>query len=161
MTYLLIAPALWLLFLLAAPVSKGRSASHTAIGITVPSAAVLPDGNVTAFVLIQERGEWRLHKLLAIAAALAFLLLPFGLMTVFFQVIVMIAVDQFTRNIEAIDFAGHGAKIMAAEAAGKMEYREAEIARMMKDRNKRGDDIPAQLARWNWLARIVFWLGRA
>lgn len=166
----LVPLALFLLLFAFPPTIKGRFATHNAARITRPVGPLNPDGSTTAFAHIQERGEYRLHKLLAIAAGVPFVFVPPSVWQGFavpswmvagiVQLIAMLAVDQFTRTFEAIDFAGHGAEILAAEAAGDATYREAEIARTAKDLDKRGDDVPAQLARWHWLARIVFTLGR-
>lgn len=156
----LIAPALWLALFAFPPTVAGRHAVHNAARIVRPKGPLNPDGSVTAFAHIQEKGEFRLHKLLAIAAGLAFVLAPFAPAPLFAQVVVMAAVDSGTRRFRAFDYAGHGAEIMAAERAGVIGYRAAEIARMSDDETQAGDDVPAELARWHWLARVVFVLGR-
>lgn len=159
---LLIAPAVWLLLFVFPPTVAGHHASHNAARIVKPKGPINPGGSNTAFVHVQEKGEYRLHKLFAIAAGLAFMLAPyhttFGLILA--QAITMAAVDSFSRKIEAIDFAGHGAEIIAAERAGDWGYRAAEIERMRADRDKQGQNVAALLLRWEWLARIVYFLGR-
>jgi hypothetical protein len=155
-------PALWLLLFVFPPTVAGNHAEHNAMRIVKPAGPINPGGSNTAFAHIQEKGEFRLHKLLAIAAGLPFVFVapePLAL-GLFAQALVMAAVDSFSRKIEAIDFAGHGAEIIAAERAGDWTYRAAEIARMQGDRDKRGQNVAALLLRWEWLARIVWWLGR-
>ncbi|QDH35863.1 hypothetical protein [Porphyrobacter sp. YT40] len=152
--------ALWSLALLIAPTVRGERARHGIFVILRPAGPINPDGSTTAFAHVQERGEYRLHKLFGIAAGLPFLLAMPHPLLVLAQIIAMILADNLTRPISGIDYAGHGAEIMAAEAAGDLTYRAAEIARMADDGDKRGHDIPNQLARWRWLARIVFTLGR-
>lgn len=160
MIWFLIAPALWLLAFAFPPTFEGPRAVHNAARIIRPKGPLNRDGSVTAFAHIQEKGEFRLHKLLGLAAGLPFLFAPFDPVLLFAQPIAMAAVDSFSRRLRAFDYAGHGAEIMAAERAGVIGYREAEIARMSDDDTQAGDDIPAELARWNWLARIVYALGR-
>lgn len=159
MNWFLIAPALWLLAFAFPPVRKGKRATHNAAGITKPEGPINPDGSITEFAHIQEKGEFRLHKLLGFAAGLPFIFLTFDPVLLFAQPIAMAVVDSFSRRFRAFDYAGHGAEIMAAERDGLAGYREAEIARMSDDDTQAGDDIPAQLARWHWLSRIVHFLG--
>jgi hypothetical protein len=90
----------------------------------------------------------------------AFFALPFEPVLLMLYPIAIAAANQAVRFFPGTNYAGHGAEIIAAEAAGQAGYREAEIARMRTNRDKRGDDVAAQLARWNWLARIVFAWGR-
>lgn len=160
MNWFLIAPALWLVAFAFPLVGKGKRATHNAAGITKPEGPINPDGSVTEFAHIQELGEYRVHKLLGFAAGLPFIFLAFDPVLLFAQPIAMAVVDSFSRKFRAFDYAGHGAEVMAAERAGVVGYRAAEIARMSDDDTQAGDDIPRELARWNWLARIVFALGR-
>lgn len=153
---------LWALWMLAAPTVRGERAFHSLWLISKPEGPLNADGSATAFAHVQEKGEFRLHKLIGIAAGVPFALIVAPLFVVLpLQLLAMILADGLSRKIEAIDYAGHGAEIMAAEAARVIGYREAEIARMSDDRDKQGDDIAAELDRWRWLACVVFWLGRA
>lgn len=157
MIYALAFIALWALLFAFPPVVSGRHATHNALRITRPDTATSVTGSSTRYAHVQEKGEFRLHKLFAIAAGLPFVFvtiepLAIGLM---FQPIAMMAADQFTRLFKGIDYAGHGAEIIAAERDGAIGYREAEIAR-----NARDGLSDATLRRWHWLARIVFVLGR-
>ena len=76
------------------------------------------------------------------------------------QPIIMMAVDQFTRKINAIDYAGHGAEILFAEEKGDTEYRAKEIKRMSDDHDKKDQNIVGNLLKWEWLSRIILFLER-
>lgn len=155
----LILPALWALLCAFPPVLRGYSAGHSLLFVLKPDGPINPDGSGTEWAHVQEKGEFRLCKLAAIALALPCLWLPAPV--VWFAVpLTLLLGDQLARSSGAVDYAGHGAEIMAAEADGAFGYREAEIGRMGRNADKRGDDIPAMLARWRWLARVVFVLGR-
>ena len=157
--------AAWAVWGIIAPTRKGRHAQHNALFITRPEGPTNPDGSTTAFAHVQERGEYRLGKLIGLAAggaALAVALAseadPMGAVIVTF--LPMILADTFSRKVNFIDYAGHGAEIIAAERAGVVGYREAEIARMSDDPDKRGQDIGAGLDRAHPLARLVHILGK-
>jgi hypothetical protein len=152
--------AIWFALFLFPPVIKGRWAQHNMLRITRPEGPINRDGSTTAFAHVQEKGEFRLCKLFAIAAGVPFVFAAPEPIVLLLQPIAMIAVDQIVRAIGAVDYAGHGAEILAAERAGDMTYRAAEIARLQTDQDKRGDNVAAMLLRWEWLARIVHLLGR-
>lgn len=158
---LLIAPALFALLFAFPPVFKGSKAQHSPVGIWRPEGPLNRDGSTTAFAHVQEKGEFRLSKIGAIIAGLCFLALPFDPILYFLQPIAMAAVDQAVRFLPPVDWAGHGAEIIAAERAGDMGYREAEIARMTRNSDKPSDAVAvdAGLRRWHWLARVVYVLG--
>ena len=148
-----------------APTKRGRRAQHNALWITRPEGPTNSDGSTTAFAHVQERGEYRLGKLIGLAAGAAVLAValaseadPVGAAIVTF--LPMIVCDAFSRKVNFIDYAGHGAEIIAAEREGVAGYREAEIARMSDDRDKHGQDIAAGLDRARWLARVVHRLGK-
>jgi hypothetical protein len=64
--------------------------------------------------------------------------------------------------VPALDYAGHGAEIIAAERAGITGYRAGEITRMrLLDNRAHMTDaqVDAALCRWHWLARVVHRLG--
>ncbi|MFN3991272.1 MAG: hypothetical protein ACK4IS_13570, partial [Erythrobacter sp.] len=71
----------------------------------------------------------------------------------------MLLADGLARTIKAIDYAGHGAEIMAGEAAGMAEYRANEVEQMRWAMGRSADEIEAGLQRWHWLARVVRALG--
>ena len=157
--------AAWAVLCIIAPTRKGRHAQHNALFISRPVGPINLDGSITAFAHVQERGEYRLGKLTGLAvggAALAVALAseadPVGAAIVTF--LPMIVCDAFSRKVNFIDYAGHGAEIIAAEREGVAGYREAEIARMSDDPDKRGQDIAAGLDRARWLARVVHRLGK-
>ena len=159
----LIAPALWFALWLFPITLRGKWAISNAFRIIKPRGPINRDGSITAYAHVQERGEYRLYKLLSFVAAVPFAFWdsdPWFVMPAL-QLITMMAADQAVRVLlPFIDYAGHGAEIMAAEADFDTTYRLAEIERMRDDRDKRGQDVEAELARWHWLARIVFVLGR-
>lgn len=153
--------ALWILAFIFPPVIVGSYANHNAVRIARPVGPLNSDGSTTKYVHVQETGEFRLHKLFALAAGIPFLLVEPSPVTLFLMPIVMMGADQATRTLNAIDYAGHGAEILVAEADGMVGYRAAEIERMSDDRDKRGQNVEAELTRWNWLAVIVATLGKA
>ena len=152
--------AVWVVAFLFPPTVKGRWAEHNALRIIHPNGPLNLDGSATVHVHVQEKGEFRLHKLFALAAGVPFLFIPYEPVMLMLQPIAMLAADQFTRKFDAIDYAGHGAEILSAEAAGLIGYRAQEIARMNTDHDKRGQNVAAMLLRWEWLARFVRLLGR-
>ena len=165
MIYALAILAAWAVLGIIAPTKRGRHAEHNALFITRPEGPTNPDGSTTAFAHVQERGEYRLGKLIglavggaALAVALASKADPVGAVIVTF--LPMIVCDAFSRKVNYVDYAGHGAEIIAAERAGVVGYRQAEIARMSDDPDKRGQDIAKGLDRARWLARVVHGLGK-
>jgi hypothetical protein len=159
MTFLIL-PALFALLFAFPPVFKGDKAQSNPIGITRPKGPVNRDGSVTAYAHVQEKGEYRLSKLGAIAAGMVFPFLPFDPVLYLLQPIAMVFADQAVRFAPFTDWAGHGAEIIAAERDGAIGYREAEIERMRDDNDKQNVNVAAGLLRWEWLARIVERLGR-
>jgi hypothetical protein len=164
-TYALLILAAWALLGIIAPTRPGRHARHNAVFITRPAGPLNPDGSVTGFAHVQERGEYRLGKLIGLAAGGVCVAVawtsgadPIALVIVTF--LPMILCDAFSRKVNFIDYAGHGAEIIAAEYAGAIGYRAEEIERMRDDPDKRGQDIAEGLDRARWLARVVFALGR-
>lgn len=150
---------LWALLFAIAPTYRGERAANHMLGIIRPEGPVNRDGSTTAFAHVQEKGEFRLAKLGAIAAGLPFLWLD-SPVSPFLAPLAIILGDQLVRSSGAVDYAGHAAEIMAAEDDGAFGYREAEIARMSDDGDKRGHNIAAMLLRWEWLGRVVYALGR-
>lgn len=153
---------IWAALFLVPPTVKGRHATHNAARIIKPLGPLNPDGSTTEWANIQERGEYRLHKLFGIAAGVPFLFVQIDppMIALLLQIIAMLGADQFTRAINAIDYAGHAAEIIAAESDGAIGYRESEIVRMSDDHDKRGQNVAAMLLRWEWLGRVVYILGR-
>lgn len=143
-------------------VLKGRSAKHNAFAVWMHSADTI--GNHLPSVLVQEVGEWRLSKIVGVACAIPGLLLVSDpAMQALAAVLPMLIADAVSRLIPASDYAGHGAEIIAAERAGLIGYRAAEIERMRLFDNRQHmttAQVDAALRRWNWLARIVWRLGR-
>lgn len=169
------SPLFWALFWLgygiAAPTVKGTMARNNPVRIVRPDKPILWDGSVTAFVHVQERGEFRLCKIAGIVAVLAFwaVCTALGLHPVAFAIvspIAMVTGDQMMRVLPFTDYAGHGAELLAAKAEyanapDQFEvYRKREVEALRGDPAKRGDDIERELARWHWLARIAYALGR-
>lgn len=154
--------ALWGVLFLFPPVVRGERAEHNLLRIVKPAGPINRDGSVTEFAHVQEKGEYRLHKLLGMTSAALAALLPIEHEVVYPLTVwaALVTVDAFSRKIGAIDYGGHGAEIMAAEKAGFLGYREAEIARMSDDGDKIGHNVAARLLRWEWLSRIVYALGR-
>lgn len=165
-------PSIWLVWGIIAPTRQGKRARHTIWCIYRPVGPVNPDGSTTEFSHVHEKGEWRLSKLLAKLTGLAFPIVfapplslvvvdpPLLLLVLLAQACVMIIVDNKTRGMDIIDYAGHGAEIIAAEMAKEIGYREAEIVRMSDDDDKQALQVREKLDQTRWLARIVFWLGR-
>ena len=151
---LCILPAIWLALLLFPPVISGPRSYHWLLWIRLNRA---PGWR---HVLVHERGEFRLAKLAGLATGVVFVALPASPILWVLQPLAMAFADQGVRASGAVDYAGHEAEILSAERAGETGYRAAEIARMSDDRDKQGDDIAAELARWRWLARIVGVLGK-
>lgn len=142
-------------------VLDGTRACHTALAVWMPASG--RHGNYLPAVKVQEVGEWRLSKLVAVLCGVPGLLLVSDPLSQFFAVLLpMLLADAFSRKIPGFDYAGHGAEIMAAEREGMVGYRAAEIERM-KLYNGRPDmtapEINDELRRWHWLARIVFAMG--
>lgn len=144
----------------------GYWSRHNALMIFMPrQKGRWPNGNVREYVRVQEFGEFRLLKLIGlIPLGLMWLIGPQGdgpMETAVLQTVLglvsIIPVEVGLRG--AIDPAGHGAEIIAAEKAGDTEYRAGEIERMALGEYK-GRDVEAVLARWHWLARVVHLLGR-
>lgn len=159
MTYAFLA--FWALLFAFPPTVRGKRAKHNAAVIWKPEGPLNSDGSTTEYVHVQEKGEYRLHKIIGLTAGLvAALLLPATLIGALSVAIITAAFDSLSRKIGAIDYAGHGAEIIAAENDGDWSYRAAEIKRMSDDGDKQGHDVPAQLDRWEWLARIVCRLGK-
>lgn len=160
MSAALIAVLVWAAYGVLGPVVfKGKSAKHNAFFVLMPAEA--RNGNHLPSVRVQEVGEWRLAKIVAVVAALPGLLMAADPITQFLlAALPMLIADAAMRAVSASDYAGHGAEIIAAERSGLIGYREAEIERMRRDPDKQGHDVPTGLARWHWLARIVFALGR-
>lgn len=154
--------ALWGVLFLFPPTIKGPHAVHNLLWIVKPEGPVNAEGSVTEFAHVQEKGEYRLHKLLGMAAGFVVSLVPIepaGLQALAVWV-ALVFVDGFTRKLQAIDYAGHGAEILAADRAGFVGYGKAEIERMQRHSDKQGHNVAAGLLRWEWLARIVLILGR-
>lgn len=140
-------------------VLKGTSARHNAFAVWMHSSD--STGNYLPAVKVQEVGEWKLAKALAVLAALPGLLLTTDpISQLILTVIPMLLVDGLCRPL--LDYAGHGAEIIAAERAGLVGYREAEIERMrlFDGRTLSSEQIDSNLRRWHWLAKIVFLLGK-
>lgn len=152
--------ALWALLFAFPPTVRGRHAMHNVLWIVKPLGPINPDGSVTAYAHVQERGEYRLHKLLGMAAGVPFLFAPSDPYWLAAMLFAMLVVDGGTRRLDFIDYAGHGAELLAAEADGLTGYRAAEIARMKPNKDKQGDNVALLLLRWEWLAHIVWRLGR-
>lgn len=159
MTWLI--PLAWLAFGVFGPIKRpGKSARHNALFLWMPKEA--RNGNYLPAVLVQEIGEWRLSKLIAVAVGVAGAVLSADLViSPLVTAIAMVAADSFSRLFT--DYAGHGAEIIEAERQGLIGYRAAEIDRMIR-LDGRQHMIPEQvdgaLRRWHWLARIVWRLGQ-
>jgi hypothetical protein len=152
----------WVLYAAFGPVIIPASrARHNALYVVMPRAAQA--GNHLPAVRVQEVGEWMLCKLIGIAAAVPGLLLVADpVMQLYAAIMPMLLADALSRFVPALDYAGHGAEIIAAERAGITGYRAGEITRMrLLDNRAHMTDaqIDAALRRWEWLARVVCWLG--
>ena len=162
MSIALIFVLVWAAYGVLGPVVvQGPSARHNAIFVSMPKTGT--NGNHLPAVRVQEVGEWRLCKIVGILAAMPGLVLSTDPVT---QPIVtllpMLLVDAASRSISGFDYAGHGAEIIAAERAGLMDYRAAEIERMRLFDNRQHmtpAQVDALLRRWHWLARVVHWMG--
>lgn len=169
MTYLsLILPFVWIAHAIWAPTVSGRANRTNPMQITRANAEVMFDGTITAFAYVQERGEFRLYKGLTALIGTAVLLgcIAYGVPAVGLLIgglVGMFALESLVRFISAIDIAGHGAEIMAAEAellpeeAMAYHYREAVSVAGQYDLST--DEAIEMLDRWQWLARIVYRLG--
>lgn len=132
-------------------------------------------------VLVQEIGEWKLCKLIGtIVGVLAHIIaFQIGEVAFIFAMLAGVAADSFVRNVFALDVAGHGSEIIAGQKAGIPGYRDGELEQLLRQNNWQKalnfprtaykDDaaraaalvkIEAALAKWNWLAKIVFFLGK-
>jgi hypothetical protein len=141
----------WALYGVIGPIIlRGDEAWHTALAVWMPKE--LNDGNWIPAVKVQEVGEWRFHKLLGVISALPGFLFSNPLLELPAVVLPLLVVDALSRKIAAIDMAGHGAEIIAAEREGLVGYREAEIIR--------SGYTKAQIDRMAWLAKFIYLLGR-
>lgn len=112
-------------------------------------------------IRVQEVGEWRLHKIIGSTAGLILAtLLPEHPASLFAVATGMIAADNLTRLIPHIDYAGHGAEILNAEAAGLMGYRTEEARRVARDYDAAVADALEWFDQMHWLSRIIYWLAR-
>lgn len=135
--------------------------------------------NGDPFPLVQEVGEWKLCKIIGIAVGVLahIIALQFGGLAHMAAAILMVFADSFSRTVFALDAGGHGAEIIAATEAGVDGYRDGEIKRLLAEENwqkalgfskpAKGKAAPgsrekveAALAKWHWLAKIIYRLGR-
>lgn len=163
MTLALIIMLVWAAYGVFGPVTlKGGHAHHNALAVWMPQEA--HSGNHLPSVKVQEVGEWKLVKITGLLCGLpGLLLIQDPIAQAFLTAIPMFAGDALLRNVPALDLAGHGAEIIAAEREGIIGYRAAEIDRMRRFDNRQNmtaEQVSAALDRWHWLARIVYWLGR-
>lgn len=153
-------PLAWLAYGILGPV-KLRSDRNVHNVLFVWLREQGENGNHQPSVKVQEVGEWRLAKMIGVTVGLvAAFALPDSPVALFAVCALTLVPDALCRKVNAIDYAGHGAEIMHAEAAGIFGYREAEIARMQQDRDKRGQGVAANLDRMRWLSRVIYLLGR-
>ena len=150
----------WAVYGFIGPITrKGKSARHNAMYLWKPSKG--RNGNHLPAVLIQELGEWRLSKLIAIIIAIPAAILSTGLVIgPFIAIILMMAADSFSRLFT--DYAGHGAEIIEAERLKIEGYRAAEINRMINLDSRQHmtpEEVDEKLRTWHWLAKIVWRLG--
>jgi len=111
---------------------------------------------------VQEKGEWRLHKLigLAIGAPATWIASHFDpVAALVCAVLVTLAADNLTRTIPQIDWAGHGAEVLVAEDAGLASYRTQEAARVARDYQATIADALEWFDQMHWLSRIIRALG--
>lgn len=154
-----LALALALVFTGPKIVRKGQTAHNYAFSVVLPPDEVTESQHQSpAGRKAQEVAEWRLLWLVAIAlAAPALFLLPsfYGLLV--FPIAALLGKNIVDRATNHFDYVGHGVEIMVAEDERRAGYREAEIARMLRDPKRKGmtaAEVDRKLRRWNWLARI-------
>ena len=117
-------------------------------------------------VAIQEKGEYRLGKLIGAAcgAGAAYFTQNIYIAGAACVLGNLVIYENFFGGVSSIgkhfDVAGHGAEIMAAERAGISGYREAEARRVARDYKITTIEALEWLDDMRWLARITYWLGR-
>lgn len=169
MTYL---PFLWVAFWIAhaviAPVRSGKANRSNPLFITRAAQEIVWDGSQTRFVVVQERGEFRLYKGLAaligtavLAVATAAGVDPVALIVA--APVGLAVIELAVRSLSAIDVAGHGAEIMAAQAAlpaqEAADYAEREARTVADQYDIMTDEARIWINETRWLARIVYRLG--
>lgn len=153
-----IPPVLWLAYAAFGPVRlTGKSNMHNAYVVWLTLAPM--GDNHQPSVIVQEIGEWRLHKLIGIAAYFPVALID-PLVGPFLGALAMLLADGFSRKVKRIDWAGHGAEVMAAEKAGIAGYREAEAERVARDYKATPADALLWFDQMRWLSRIIYALGQ-
>lgn len=160
--------ALWLAHAAWCPVKIGTANRSNPLYVTRARQEVIWDGSITRFVFIQERGEFRLYKSLAavigagvLAVATAAGVEPAVLIVA--APVGLALIELAVRGLSAIDVAGHGAEIMAAQAALPAKeaaaYAEREAATVADQYDIMTDEARVWLNETRWLARIVYRLG--
>lgn len=147
---------------LGPPITRGGNvARHNAFCVWLPHDAVTESqGQSPAGRKAQEVGEWRALWIFGIAVASPVLwqIEPLFLAVLAFFLAAMLVQTGLRLATDSLDYMGHGIEIMVAEDEGRAGYREAEIARMVRDRDRKGmtvAEVDRKLRQWNWLAVIV------
>lgn len=162
--------ALWLAHVALAPVKSGKANRSNPLFITRATQETIWDGSITRFVFVQERGEFRLYKSLAaligtgvLAVATAAGVDPAVLIVA--APVGLAVIELAVRGLSAIDVAGHGAEIMAAQVALPAKeaaaYAEREAQTVADQYDIMTDEARVWLNESRWLARIVYRLGAA
>lgn len=137
----------------------GKSAWHNGLIVQLPDPDYYESvGQSVSGVRAQEIGENRFAGLMGvIAAAIAAWLLD-GNAAALVVPVAFFAVKAIFIKLPFCDAAGHGAEILVAESEGNLGYRYAEIQRMLRDANWRGetyDSLDAKVTRMEWLSKIM------
>lgn len=155
-------------FTLLGPIQRRTEtnwARHNALFVTLPFTHITEaSGQSPAGRRAQELGENRFQGLVGCVVA-SVLVWWFDATAIagFTGVLIALSVKAMLYRLPVIDVAGHGAEIIVAEREGRDGYRDAEIARMLRDPKRSGQSaeyVAAQLKRWRWLSLIMIGLAR-
>ena len=167
----LVWAALWLLHAWAAPTKQGSANETSMLWIKRAKTEEMWDGTLTRFAYVQEKGEFRVYKIGAVMVGSIIslcLFLAFDMAPEIFAILSLFgfaAGELLVRQFPQIDYAGHGAEIKASFAEygpGKKadEYRKRETDSVRRQHTRTFKEAERRLAEWDWLADIVFKLGK-
>lgn len=111
---------------------------------------------------VQEKGEWRLHKIIGIALGLLAAIITSQsdpVIAFVAPVLVTLIGDSLSRLVKQIDWAGHGAEVLVAEDAGVAGYRQQEAARVARDYRTSTEQALEWFDQVLWLSKIIRTLG--
>lgn len=152
--------AAWAMYGALGPVIiTGPRNRHNALAVWLREAT---PGQHQPGIAVQEKGEWRLHKIIGLALGIpaswaAHQIDPLAGFAA--AMLATLAADNLTRTIAPIDWAGHGAEVLVAEAAGLEHYRNQEAARVARDYEASVADALEWFDQMAWLSRIIRALG--